>query len=66
MRKTKPENLLIRIEKMIVKLTKDRDKLRDLYYELLDILDSMDGCDVLVEEGLRNITDGIHTASKYV
>lgn len=57
---------LTQIEKQKEVLGKDRDKLRDLYQDLQEIVESCDNGIDLIESGLREIRNGIDEMSQFI
>jgi len=57
---------IAQIEKLKVKIAKDRDHLRDMVSEIEDLVESIDGGIVEIEEGLRNFQDGLDSLSQYL
>jgi hypothetical protein len=64
--KDKLKKQLAAIEKSKLKLAADRDKLREQFHELEDILESMDTAIEGIEDGKRMIEDAVDTMSQYL
>ena len=60
------KTILIKIEKSKKVISKERDKLRSVYIELEDILETLDEGTDDINVGLKYIESGIDEVSKYL